>query len=182
MTPAEAMQTCLKALTTDLTTDEQLRVLDHLKRFLAPDQLKPVRATPRRKSAASDESDVERADVDRVLAKLSKETGVGYGVNKSHRLLVLARLRDGVSADDLRKVIVYCAYELGDGGWLASDKMRGYLRPETLFGPQTITRYLEPARAAWLASRQDAIAVAVEQRGKPDDLGKDEPEWWGKTS
>ncbi len=48
---------------------------------------------------------------------------------------------------DLRYVIAYCAAERG---WADDPKMHGNLRPETLFGPETIWRYLDPARS-WVS-------------------------------
>lgn len=86
----------------------------------------------------------ELASVRTVLDRLSDRSGVKYQGSKEHTRLIVARLRDGCSEWDLRRVIGYCAERLA---WEADPKMRTYLRPETLFGPQTIAKYLDAARA-----------------------------------
>lgn len=88
----------------------------------------------------------ELASVSVVLEKLGARTGVRYQLSKAHTALITARLRDGFSEMDLRAIIGYCAVEKG---WLEDPKMRPYLRPETLFGPETVHRYVYQARA-WL--------------------------------
>jgi uncharacterized phage protein (TIGR02220 family) len=103
-----------------------------------------------KKAKPGDPTDAELTSVRSVLAKLGERNGVRYAGAKAHVQLVVARLRDGYSEMDLRKVIAYCAVELG---WASDANMGRYLRPETLFGPQTIARYVEPARS-WFDSHQ----------------------------
>lgn len=86
-----------------------------------------------------------------VLRKLGAQNGVSYAGGDAHVKLIVARIRDGLTEMDLRYVVGYCAIKLG---WRDDDEMRVYLRPETLFGPQTITKYLDPARA-WAATLGD---------------------------
>lgn len=81
-----------------------------------------------------------------VLGKLGAKNGVSYAGSPAHVRLIVGRLRDGYTEMDLRKVIAYCAER-----WSGDPKMAGYLRPETLFGPETITRYVDAARA-WFDS------------------------------
>jgi len=93
-------------------------------------------------------TDAETASVRRVLDKLGDVSGVAYRGSRRHTQLVVDRMRAGVSEFELRFVVGYCARELG---WAAEPDdgerdMRPYLRPETLFGPQTIERYLDAAR------------------------------------
>lgn len=80
----------------------------------------------------------------RVLDKLSARNGVRYSGSAEHVRLIVAQFRNGLTEADLRKVIGYCADELE---WQDKPGMAIYLRPETLFGPKTITKYLDPARA-----------------------------------
>lgn len=83
-----------------------------------------------------------------VLEALGRYTGIPYRGAKPHLRLIAARMADGASALDLRKVAWFCAMKLG---WQHDEKMRRYLRPETLYGPQTIARYLDASLAAYRA-------------------------------
>lgn len=109
-----------------------------------------VASRPRspRKVKPPDLSPEEAASVAGVLDKLSRESGVEYRASSAtHQRVVVARLREGVTENELRAVIVHCADpEPGGLGWRDNPKMRAFLRPETLFGPTTIERYLPPAR------------------------------------
>lgn len=83
-----------------------------------------------------------------VLDKLSRVSGVEYrATSATHQRVVVARLRDGATEDELRAVIVHCASPKPAGlGWADNPEMRPFLRPETLFGPVSIERYLPAAR------------------------------------
>lgn len=83
-----------------------------------------------------------------VLDKLSRESGVEYrATSRTHAAVIAARLRAGITEDELRAVIVHCAGAKPHGlGWRDNPEMRAFLRPETLFGPTTIERYLPAAR------------------------------------
>ena len=50
---------------------------------------------------------------------------------------IMARLEDGYTADDMRSIIVLLTRR-----WSDEERMRPYLRPDTLFGPETIEKYL----------------------------------------
>lgn len=89
----------------------------------------------------------ERMAVSRVLEKLSSYNGVRYTCTDEHSRLIVTHLRGGLTELDLRKVAGYCALEL----WRDKPEMHPYLRPETLFGPKTISKYLDPART-WFDS------------------------------
>lgn len=103
-----------------------------------------------RRAKPSEPTPEERAVADRVLAKLSERNGVRYSGNAEHLRLITAQLRAGVPEMDLRYVVGYCADELG---WEDDPDKAKYLRPETLFGPKTIARYLDPART-WVAKHK----------------------------
>lgn len=99
-----------------------------------------------------------------VLEKLSKQNGVRYTGTEEHKRLIVAQLRLGVTEMDLRAVVGYVADEL-HGGWKNKPEMVGYLRPETLFGPKSISKYLDPART-WFAKLQlDAPRERAEREG-----------------
>lgn len=112
------------------------------------------RPSPRQAKAKASTTPAELAIVGRVLGKLGERNGVAYGGAAAHVRLIVGRLRDGVTELELRAVVAYCADE-----WLADDEMRRYLRPETLFGPTTIAKYLDPARARY----RDLIAKHAPQ-------------------
>lgn len=96
-----------------------------------------------RKPKPSEPTAAERESVRVVLEKLSARNGVRYSGTAEHTRLIVNHLRAGVSEMDLRAVVGYCALELG---WSSNPDMAKYLRPETLFGPKTLDRYLDPAR------------------------------------
>ncbi len=94
-------------------------------------------------------TEVEQATVSVILEKLGNHTDTRYSGTDDHTRLIVARLRDGLTELDLRKIIAYCAHPTGMG-WLDKPDQIKYLRPETLFGPKTYSRYLDPARS-WYA-------------------------------
>lgn len=100
--------------------------------------------TKQAKRKPSDATPGEIESVRNVLAKLTEHNGINYSRSAEHTRLIVAQLRNGVTEHDLRKVVAYCAMKT-----FPPDKpeLRMYLRPETLFGPRTIDRYLDPARA-----------------------------------
>ncbi len=91
-----------------------------------------------------------------VLDKLGDRSRVKYSGAPPHVALIASRLREGLTEHDLRAVVGYCAESLE---WESKPEMAKYLRPETLFGPSTIHKYLDAARtwaASWLAEQQPA--------------------------
>jgi uncharacterized phage protein (TIGR02220 family) len=101
-------------------------------------------AAASRKKPKPGPTSAESAIVQRVLERLGEHAGHAYGGATEHVRLITARLRDGLTEAELRAVVAYCADE-----WKDDPKMRKFLRPETLFGPTTITRYLDAARARY---------------------------------
>ncbi len=81
-----------------------------------------------------------------VLAKVGSRNGVSYTGTDEHVRLIVNQIRNGVTVDDMRKVLGYCSIALK---WSEKPELTIYLRPETLFGPQTISKYLDPARSWW---------------------------------
>mgnify|MGYP001615385787 FL=1 len=126
-----------------------------------PDQERRVvvaaRPSPSPRSAKASPTPAEQAIVKRVLGKLGEHNGIAYGGAAAHVKLIIGRLRDGVTEFELRAVVAYCADE-----WLKDDEMRRYLRPETLFGPTTIAKYLDPARTRYrdlIAKQQPTLPL-----------------------
>lgn len=79
------------------------------------------------------------------------------------RKCIDARYNEGFTADDFREVIEYKA-----ATWRSDEKMRGFLRPETLFGPK-FESYLQAARSSTHANADtalnDAILTPEEEKG-----------------
>jgi uncharacterized phage protein (TIGR02220 family) len=105
----------------------------------------------RKRPKPSEPTQAEAAIARTVLDKLGEYNGVRYSGTAEHTRLIVNQLRAGLSEADLRKVIGYCAFEKG---WKDDPEMLPYLRPETLFGPRTISKYLDPARA-WFKTIDD---------------------------
>ena len=103
----------------------------------------------------------------RVLGKLGDRTGIAYEGRDSHVRLIAHRLRDGISERDLRGIAAYCWSELG---WSGKPEMQKFLRPETLYGPSTIGKYLDGARS-WLAKNYPEERQATPPQ--PSTIGAD---------
>jgi hypothetical protein len=92
----------------------------------------------------------------RVLGKLSERNGVEYelGRDTAHVRLIVRRMRElvdrGATLENaeyqLRYIVGYCAIKMG---WQEDERQRIYLRPETLFGVETVEKYRAPA-LAWV--------------------------------
>lgn len=89
---------------------------------------------------AQEEKEKMSAVADRVLAHLGSKNGIRYRGSKDHRDLIAGRLKDGVTEQELIAIVDRQAKK-----WPKGDGMHEYLRPETLFGPKTIGRYLDAA-------------------------------------
>ncbi len=86
---------------------------------------------------------------ERLLAKLKEWTEVEYEVCNSHMKHISARLSEGRSEDDLRKVIWNQGHE-----WRGTEQFK-YMRPSTLFIPSKFNEYLPQARKAWSDQGRD---------------------------
>ena len=88
------------------------------------------------------DADVHDASV-RFVSRLNELTGSSFSPDSAATLrLVSGRLRDGYGADDLCSVA-----EVKCSQWKRDQRMRGYLRPETLLRPTKFEGYLQEARA-----------------------------------
>ena len=121
--------------------------------------------TPKSKSKVKGITADEEVKAAEVLLKLSERSGRKYGGSAKHVALVVSRLRAGFTVWDLRRVIGYCAIEMD---WENLPKMQPYLRPETLFGPEAMEKYIYAARA-WEPSesppeRREDLAGQIPQK------------------
>lgn len=87
----------------------------------------------------------ERKELAReVLRYLNERTGRSFRLTtEAHLRPIAARLDEGYKMSDFAKVIDHKVHEWGD-----DPKMRGYLRPQTLFAPSKFDGYLQAAREA----------------------------------
>lgn len=134
-------------------------------------RIKPGEATEAEMGAAA-----------RILGKLSQRNGVVYEVRRdtAHVRLIVRRLRELVDRDrsteeaelELRYVIGYCAEAME---FQTKPGMQKYLRPETLFGPDTFEKYHAPA-IAWVkegeykTARKPAAAAPPPDEDLPDNV------------
>lgn len=73
--------------------------------------------------------DIYTSDIAEVLDYLNSRTGKKFtGKSKAHRQHIVARLKEGFTVEDFKKVI-----DNKVAAWGHSEKMAPYLRPETLF-------------------------------------------------
>lgn len=87
-----------------------------------------------------------------VLTKLAERTKIAWPDDKHAVRTVVARLRGGISAEDLWAIARYCASPPATGGlgWADDERMRPHLNPSTLFGADATAKHLTAARA-WAA-------------------------------
>lgn len=136
------------------------------------------RVRGRKRPKPGEPTPAEHAMALRVLAKLGERNGVAYQGAQEHLRLIVARHREravahrgdaGAAEMDLRYVVGYCAKRLR---WDTDAERAIFLRPETLFGPKTIQRYLDPA-LAWVRDlpneRRPAAVIAPATPAADDD-------------
>lgn len=114
-------------------------------------------------------TDEELSGAAEVLSRLSERSGRNYGGSHAHVMLVVSRLRAGFTAWDMRRVIGYCALALK---WEDKPEMQHYLRPETLFGPKAMEKYIYAARS-WMP--QDAPPDDQAERPPKTDNARPAP-------
>lgn len=125
--------------------------------LLLPDPVPEEEKKAPAKRSSADPTPAELAIVRITLDRLSHYSGVRYSGARGHVRLIVGRLRDGYTPGELRAVIAMQAED-----WRGDPKMNTYLRPETLFGSQTIERYIDAARTRYadqIAKCDAAIAA-----------------------
>ncbi len=78
---------------------------------------------------------------ERVLGELSKSTKIKYTLSEPIRALLNKRWQEGYRQEDLMLVVQKKCQD-----WMPSDKMRPYLRPQTLFG-EKFEQYVKAAQS-----------------------------------
>lgn len=86
-------------------------------------------------SSSSSSSDIKAAA--EILAYLNDKAGRSYKPVPANVGLIAARLKEGATADDCRKVI-----DAKISAWLGDAKMGEYLRPATLFNATKFAQYV----------------------------------------
>lgn len=86
---------------------------------------------------SSSSSSSENKDAAEVLAYLNDKAGRNYKPVPANIGLIAARLREGATADDCRKVV-----DAKVSAWLGDAKMGEYLRPATLFNATKFAQYV----------------------------------------
>lgn len=92
--------------------------------------------------------DIHAVDIAEIISYLNQKAGTCYRTSTSSTVRhVSARLKEGYAVDDFKTVIDSKCKE-----WMKDEKMKKYIRPETLFG-QKFESYLQSAK-----SRKDGDA------------------------
>lgn len=76
------------------------------------------------------------ACADDVLSYLNEKAGRKYSATPANTKLIIARVREGATVDDLKAVV-----DMKVGEWLDDPKMEQYLRPATLFNAEKFGQY-----------------------------------------
>lgn len=104
---------------------------------------------PERSKAMSGKPDPHRLDAREILEFLNQKTGRHYEPVDANLNPIIARLKEGSSADDIRSVVAKKCRE-----WIGDEKMAEYLRPKTLFNATNFANYkgelgaIKPLRVA----------------------------------
>lgn len=76
------------------------------------------------------------ACADDVLSYLNDKAGRKYSATPANTKLIIARVREGATVEDLKAVV-----DMKVGEWLNDPKMEQYLRPATLFNAEKFGQY-----------------------------------------
>ena len=101
------------------------------------------------------EDDMHAIDIAEIISYLNQKAGTCYRTSTSSTVRhISARLKEGYSVDDFKKVIDSKCRQ-----WLKDDTMKKYLRPETLFG-QKFESYLQDANSSKRGDGNDGGAIS----------------------
>ncbi len=136
-----------------------------------PDSFPPdnpqIRGESKGKESKGNKKDPDRGgrvvdEAQIILDYLNAQAGKAFRMGKAHRTIIEARLKEGFSPDDLRKVI-----DIKTKDWAADPRMEQYLRPATLFQASKIDGYLNQKNAG--APRMPPQASRAPWRPNEDD-------------
>lgn len=103
-------------------------------------------------------------EIKEIINYLNLKTGKNYtGKTKAHRDHIIARLKDGFSVEDFKKVI-----DNQVNAWGADEKMKTYIRPETLFCGKFET-YLNNVEDEKQKRKREDAEINERQRKQYDD-------------
>ena len=107
----------------------------------------------------NDNKDIYTSAIAEILDYLNQRTGKKYtGRSKAQRSHIIARLKEGYSVEEFKTVI-----DNKVNAWAHDDKMRQYLRPETLFSTKFET-YLNDTETERQRSRREDYEIHEKQR------------------
>lgn len=111
------------------------------------------------KNEKNEKKDIYTSDIAEVLDYLNSRTGKKFtGKSKAHRQHIVARLKEGFTVEDFKKVI-----DNKVAAWGHSEKMAPYLRPETLFSSKFET-YLNDVETERQRARREDYEADEKQR------------------
>jgi len=91
-----------------------------------------------------------------VIGYLNSKTGRDFRLVASNTKLIKARIKEGYTLDDIKRVIDYKVAQ-----WIHDDKMRDYLRPATLFNAEKFSQYAGQSTGPLPQSTDDVIDAFV---------------------
>ena len=98
--------------------------------------------SPENRQDEKQEEPQQPVEIAEIISYLNQKAGTNYRVSTASTVKhVSARLKEGYSVEDFRKVI-----DSKCGQWLKDETMKKYIRPETLFG-QKFESYLQDANS-----------------------------------
>lgn len=125
---------------THSSENQQLPIKDSLpmKEFTNNSLSSKPDAAPEKKPKATSKNSPSVNDVGkRVIDYLNEKTGAKFKHASSHLRLIAARIKDGATEDEIRKVVDRKCQE-----WADDKKMAQYLRPGTLFTAKNYDNYV----------------------------------------
>jgi len=96
---------------------------------------------------------------------LTDKVGTSFKHTSSHNKFVLARLKEGRTVYEFKKVIDSKCTE-----WLNDEKMRKFLRPSTLFAPIHFDEYIESSEQAVVSTTSGSYVVSDSARADADAI------------
>lgn len=111
---------------------------------------------------------LKEAEYRQILSYLNDKTGRDFRITDTFRDRVDARIREGAKIEDFMTVV-----DNASAAWAGDEKMRRYLRPETLFGTKFDDyRTMRPSRPAGSSFDTDVFFEAA-LRAAYKDAGLD---------
>jgi len=97
---------------------------------------KPLSGKPDESAPKTSKPKTNGAETSEVISYLNEKAGTNFHLVEANTKLVAARLREGATLAEIKRVIDFKVSE-----WSADSKMRDYLRPATLFNAEKFAQY-----------------------------------------